>query len=236
MNKYKKITLDGLIFNNPTFMLVLGTCPTLGLMSSASSALYMGLTVVVILTLSNILISALRKLIPNEVRIPAYIVIIATLVTFVRMFLEKLIPAMYDALGGFLALIVVNCIILGRAEAFANKHTVAESAVDGLANGFGFTIAITIMGIICEFLGSGSFFGLEIMNFQISMFSQPAGAFIVYGLCICAFTAIIDTFTTKRTAAKNAAKRELLAKDLLEQFNVNTEEPLAQPAKASGEV
>ncbi|MCD8205221.1 MAG: electron transport complex subunit RsxE [Clostridia bacterium] len=235
MNKYKKITLDGLIFNNPTFMLVLGTCPTLGLISKATSALYMGLTVVVILTLSNIIISALRKLIPNEVRIPAYIVIIATLVTFVRMFLEKLIPSMYDALGGFLALIVVNCIILGRAEAFANKHTVAESAVDGLANGFGFTIAITIMGIICEFFGSGSFFGIEFMNFHISMFSQPAGAFIVYGLCICAFTAIIEAFTRSRERNKNAAKREMLSRELMEQYNIEPGEPAAQPVKAGGE-
>ncbi len=210
MNKYKKITLDGLIFSNPTFILVLGTCPTLGLISSASSALYMGLAVVVILTLSNIIISALRKLIPNEVRIPAYIIVIATLVTFVRMFLQKLIPAMYDALGGFLALIVVNCIILGRAEAFANKHTVAESAVDGLANGFGFTIALTIMGIICEFLGSGSIFGLEIMSFRISMFANPAGAFIVYGLCICAFTAIIEAFNKSKNVKTNSKKREEL--------------------------
>ena len=128
-NKYAKITLDGLIFNNPTFMLDLGTCPTLGLISSATSAAGMGLTVVVILTLSNILISAMRKIIPNEVRIPAYIVIIATLVTLARMVLEKLVPDLYDSLGGFLALIVVNCIILGRAEAFANKHNVLESGL-----------------------------------------------------------------------------------------------------------
>ncbi|MDE7380412.1 MAG: electron transport complex subunit RsxE, partial [Clostridia bacterium] len=182
-NKYAKITLDGLIFNNPTFMLVLGTCPTLGLISSASSAAGMGLTVIVILTLSNMIISALRKVIPNEVRIPAYIVIIATLVTLARMVLEKLVPDLYENLGGFLALIVVNCIILGRAEAFANKHTVLESAVDGIANGMGFTVALTVMGIVCEFLGSGSIFGLQIMqNFKIAIFSRPAGSFIVYGL------------------------------------------------------
>ena len=161
MNKYKKITLDGLIFQNPTLMLVLGTCPTLGLMNSAMSALGMGLTVVVILTLSNIIISLLRKVIPNEVRIPCYIVIIATLVTFARMFLEYYLPDLHDSLGGFLALIVVNCIILGRAEAFANKHNPAEAAVDGIANGLGFTLALTVMGIICEVLGKGSLFGLQ---------------------------------------------------------------------------
>ena len=155
MNQFKKITLDGLIYQNPTFMLVLGTCPTLGLISSAFSAMGMGLTVVVVLTLSNIIISALRKVIPNEVRIPCYIVIIATLVTFARMFLEKFLPDLYDSLGGFLALIVVNCIILGRAEAFASKQPVLDSALDGVASGLGFTAALTIMGIIREILGAG---------------------------------------------------------------------------------
>ena len=193
MKNFKKITLDGLIFANPTFMLVLGTCPTLGLISSASSAMGMGLTVVVILTLSNMIISALRNVIPNEVRIPSYIVIIATLVTFARMFLEKMIPSLYESLGGFLALIVVNCIILGRAEAFANKHGVIESAVDGLANGLGFTWALTAMGIICEFLGSGSVFGVKLMNFQIAIFATPAGSFIVYGICIALFVYIMET-------------------------------------------
>lgn len=209
-NKYAKITLDGLIFNNPTFMLVLGTCPTLGLISSATSAAGMGLTVVVILTLSNILISAMRKIIPNEVRIPAYIVIIATLVTLARMVLEKLVPDLYDSLGGFLALIVVNCIILGRAEAFANKHNVLESALDGLANGFGFTAALTVMGIVCEFLGSGSLFGFKIMNFSIGMFSTPAGSFIIYGLSIALFTYILDVFMRNRRVKENRLARENL--------------------------
>lgn len=209
-NKYAKITLDGLIFNNPTFMLVLGTCPTLGLISSATSAAGMGLTVVVILTLSNILISALRKVIPNEVRIPAYIVIIATLVTLARMVLEKLVPDLYDSLGGFLALIVVNCIILGRAEAFANKHNVLESAVDGLANGLGFTAALTVMGIVCEFLGNGSIFGLKIMNFTIGMFATPAGSFIIYGLSIALFTYIMDVFMRSRRVKENRLARENL--------------------------
>ncbi|MCM1546458.1 MAG: electron transport complex subunit RsxE [Clostridiales bacterium] len=209
-NKYAKITLDGLIFNNPTFMLVLGTCPTLGLISSATSAAGMGLTVVVILTLSNILISALRKVIPNEVRIPAYIVIIATLVTLARMVLEKLVPDLYDSLGGFLALIVVNCIILGRAEAFANKHNVLESAVDGLANGLGFTAALTVMGIVCELLGNGSVFGLKLWNFTIGMFATPAGSFIIYGLSIALFTYIMDIFMRSRRVKENRLARENL--------------------------
>lgn len=211
MNKYKKITLDGIIFSNPTFMLVLGTCPTLGMIkSSATNAAGMGLCVLVVLTLSNMIISALRKVIPNQVRIPCYIVVIATLVTLVQMVLEKFVPDLYDGLGTFLALIVVNCIVLGRAEAFANKHTVLESAVDGLANGVGFTLALTVMGIICEFLGSGSIFGLQIMTFKIGIFAKPAGAFIVYGLSIAVFTYIIDTFQRSRRVKANVIARENL--------------------------
>ncbi len=211
MNKYKKITLDGLIYQNPTFMLVLGTCPTLGLISSAFSSMGMGLTVLVILTLSNVIISLLRKLIPDSVRIPCYIVIIATLVTFARMFLDKFLPDLYES--GFLALIVVNCIILGRAEAFANKHTVAESAVDGIANGLGFTVALTVMGIICEFFGKGSLFGYEIMTFKIGMLAKPAGAFLVYGICIAVFVYIIDGFERMRRVKANKLARENLLKE-----------------------
>ncbi|MGN1104908.1 MAG: electron transport complex subunit RsxE [Candidatus Coproplasma sp.] len=216
MNKYKKITLDGIIFNNPTFMLVLGTCPTLAMIkSSAMSAVGMGLCVIVVLTLSNIIISALRKIIPNEVRIPCYIVIIATLVTLVQMVLEKFVPDLYDSLGTFLALIVVNCIVLGRAEAFANKHTVLESAVDGLANGLGFTIALGIMGIICELLGSASLFGVKMpWTFKIRIFSTPAGAFIVYGLCIALFTYLMDKFMVWKRVKQNRIEREELANKL----------------------
>ena len=214
MNKYAKITLDGILFQNPTLMLVLGTCPTLAMIHSASSALGMGLTVVVILTLSNMLISALRKLIPNEVRIPAYIVIIATLVTLARMILEKFVPDLYDSLGSFLALIVVNCIILGRAEAFANKHTVPESALDGVATGLGFTAALTIMGIICEFLGSGTIFGATVMNFKIGAFATPAGSFLVYGICIALFVYIMDSIERFRRERKNRPlSRESLVKE-----------------------
>ncbi|MGN0808319.1 MAG: electron transport complex subunit RsxE [Candidatus Coproplasma sp.] len=212
MNKYKKITLDGIIFNNPTFMLVLGTCPTLAMIkSSAMSAVGMGLCVIVVLTLSNIIISALRKIIPNEVRIPCYIVIIATLVTLVQMVLEKFVPDLYDSLGTFLALIVVNCIVLGRAEAFANKHTVLESAVDGLANGIGFTLSLGVMGIICELLGSAALFGFKMpWTFKIRLFSSPAGAFIVYGLCIALFTFVMDKFMISKRVKENKIEREKL--------------------------
>ena len=214
MNKYKRITLDGLIFQNPTFMLVLGTCPTLGLITSATSAAGMGICVLVVLTLSNIIISALRKVIPNSVRVPCYIVVIATLVTLVRMILDKFVPDLYESLGGFLALIVVNCIILGRAEAFANKHTVPEAAVDGLANGLGFTCALTLMGIVCEFLGNGSLFGLHIMDFTIGIFAMPgAGTFLVYGLFIALFVYIIDNFERSRRVKANKLSRENLLKE-----------------------
>ena len=198
MNKYKKITLDGLIFQNPTFMLVLGTCPTLAMIKqSATSAMGMGLTVLVILTLSNIIISALRRVIPNSVRIPCYIVIIATLVTFVQMLLKKFLPDLYESLG-----------------AFASKHGVGEAAVDGIANGLGFTVALTLMGIICEFLGSGSLFGLQIMkSFKIAIFSQPAGAFLVYGIAIAVFTYVIDAFERSRRVKANKLARENLLKE-----------------------
>ena len=191
-NKYGKIALDGLLFNNPTFMLVLGTCPTLAMTSNATDSFGMGVSVIYVLTLSNIIISALRKLIPSTVRIPAYIVVIATLVTLLKLFLNKFLPDLYSAMGTFLPLIVVNCIILGRAEAFASKNGVLASAVDGLSTGAGFTGALVIMGVIREFIGSGSIFGLQIMDFGIPFFTMPMGAFIVYGLCIAVFVFVLD--------------------------------------------
>ncbi len=191
-NKYMKTFLDGILFNNPTFVLVLGTCPTLAMTSNASDAFGMGISVIFVLTFSNIIISALRKVIPNAVRIPAFIVIIATLVTILKLFLNKFMPDLYGSMGTFLPLIVVNCIILGRAEAFASKNTVASSAIDGLANGIGFTISLVIMGSVREILGAGKWFGLKLWDFSIPFFSKPAGAFIVYGLSIALFVFIMD--------------------------------------------
>ena len=202
MNKYAKITLDGLIYNNPTFKLVLGTCATLSMSTAALNSFGMGISVTVVLLLSNVIISLLRKIIPNTVRIPAFIVVIATMVTILRMVLEKYIPSLYDSMGVFLPLIVVNCIILGRAEAFASKHPVLDSAIDGVATGLGFTIAITIIGIIREFLGNGSFFGMTVMNFKIGFFTNSAGAFFVFGICIALFTLIIDQIEKSHRAKK----------------------------------
>ena len=206
-NKYGKIALDGMIFNNPTFVLVLGTCPTLAMTSTATDAFGMGVSVLIVLLLSNIIISALRKLIPNAVRIPAYIVVIATLVTLLKLFLNKYLPDLYASMGTFLPLIVVNCIILGRAEAFASKNTVLGSAVDGIANGVGFTIALVVMGIIREFLGAGSVFGLKIMSFSIGFFSMPMGAFVVYGICIALFVYILDNVQRARRIKKSKLLR-----------------------------
>lgn len=204
------ILIRGLIKENPVLVLVLGTCPTLAISTSVSAAIGMGLAATAVLICSNMAISALRKVIPDQVRIPCYIVLIATLVTLLRMVLEKFLPDIYSALGGFLALIVVNCIILGRAEAFANKHTVPEAAMDGLANGIGFTLALTCMGIVCEILGSGSLFGAKLWDFSIALFSQPAGSFIIFGLSIALFTKVMDSVTGNARRKRQAEEARRL--------------------------
>ena len=200
--KYGKIAYDGLITNNATFKLVLGTCATLAMSTSAINSFGMGLSVTVVLLLSNVLISLLRKVIPNTVRIPAFVVIIATMVTLLRMVLDKFIPDLYDAMGVFLPLIVVNCVILGRAEAFASKNPVLDSAIDGIATGLGLTFALTFIGIIREFLGSGSFFGIQVMDFKIGFFTNSAGAFFVYGICIALFVLLTNKMEQARRVKK----------------------------------
>ena len=200
--KYGKIAYDGLITNNATFKLVLGTCATLAMSTSAINSFGMGLSVTVVLLLSNVLISLLRKVIPNTVRIPAFVVIIATMVTLLRMVLDKFIPDLYDAMGVFLPLIVVNCVILGRAEAFASKNPVLDSAIDGIATGLGLTFALTFIGIIREFLGSGSFFGIQVMDFKIGFFTNSAGAFFVYGICIALFVLVTNKMEQARRVKK----------------------------------
>mgnify|MGYP002797060482 FL=1 len=222
--KYGKIAYDGLITNNATFKLVLGTCATLGMSTSAVNSFGMGLSVTVVLLLSNVIISLLRKVIPNTVRIPAYIVIIATMVTLLRMVLEKYIPDLYDSMGVFLPLIVVNCVILGRAEAFASKNPVLDSAIDGVATGLGLTFALTIIGIIREFLGSGSFFGMQVMDFRIGFFTNSAGAFFVYGICIALFVLITGQVDKARRAKHARALRV-----------PSHEEPLPAPDETTAE-
>lgn len=200
--KYGKIAYDGLITNNATFKLVLGTCATLAMSTSAINSFGMGISVTVVLLLSNVLISLLRKVIPNTVRIPAFVVIIATMVTLLRMVLDKYIPDLYDSMGVFLPLIVVNCVILGRAEAFASKNPVLDSAIDGIATGLGLTFALTFIGIIREFLGSGSFFGIQVTDFKIGFFTNSAGAFFVYGICIALFVLVTNKMEQARRVRK----------------------------------
>ena len=155
-NSKLQLIVDGIVKNNPTFVLVLGMCPTLGTTTSAINGLGMGLATMIVLILSNITISSIARIIPDKVRIPCYIVVIASFVTIVQLLLQAYVPVLYEALGIFLPLIVVNCVILGRAEAFANKNSVGDSVLDGIGIGLGFTIALTCVGLVREILGSGS--------------------------------------------------------------------------------
>lgn len=204
--KLKKIASDGLIFNNPTLRLVLGTCPTLALTTAASNGIGMGLAVTFVLICSNFIISLLKKVIPDTVRIPAFVLIIATFVTIVKLVLDKFMPDLYTTLGVYLPLIVVNCIILGRAESFASKNTVTASLLDGLFTGLGFTISITLMGAFRELLANGSIFGFAFWDanvFSIGFFGASAGAFFTYGIFIALFNYIVNKLQ-KRQQLKEA--------------------------------
>ncbi len=201
--KVKDIALDGVVRQNPVFKLVLGTCPALAVTVSMSNALGMGLAVVFVLLCSNVLISMLRNVIPDKVRIPAFIMIIATFVTVVMLVLDKYMPDLYDSLGLFLPLIVVNCLILARAEAFASSNSVWHSALDGIFMGLGFTVGLLAMGLVREFLGSGSIFGLQIMDFSIDIFATSAGGFLTFGLLIALFVAINNKISEKNKHKKH---------------------------------
>lgn len=193
MSRNSKIGLiiDGIVKNNPTFVLVLGMCPTLGTTTSAINGLGMGLATMCVLILSNMAISAVARFIPDKVRIPSYIVIIATFVTLVQFLLQAYVPSLYATLGLFIPLIVVNCIVLGRAEAFANKNSVIDSACDGLGVGLGFTIALTLIGLVREILGSGSTFGFKfIQGDGMLAFVLAPGAFLVLGYLMVLFRKI----------------------------------------------
>ena len=187
-NKLKTIT-DGLIKNNPTFVLILGMCPTLATTTSAINGLSMGLATLFVLVLSNMAISAVAPAVPDKVHIPVYIVIIATFVTLVQFLMQAYTPAMYESLGLFIPLIVVNCVILGRAEAFASRHGVVDSACDGLGVGLGFTLALTVLGAVREILGSGSVFGWNFIGGHDGMlaFVMAPGAFICLGYLMVLF-------------------------------------------------
>ena len=182
-----KVVFNGILTENPTFRLVLGTCPTLAVTTSAINGLGMGAAATFVLLGSNVVISALRKFIPDTVRIPSFIVIICMFVTMVQLLMQAYLPSLYESLGIFLPLIVVNCIILGRAEAFASKNPVAASAADGLGMGIGFTLALTLMGCIRELLGNGTVFGASLLGTSYQpmlLMILPAGGFLVYGLML----------------------------------------------------
>lgn len=181
-----KVFLNGLIKENPTFVLLLGMCPTLGTTSSAINGMSMGLATTFVLICSNIVISLLRNLIPDKVHIPAYIVVIASFVTALQMLMQAYLPDLYATLGLFIPLIVVNCIILGRAEAFAAKNGPIPSLFDGLGMGLGFTCALTLLGAVRELLGTGTFFGLQVLPSSMGMlvFVLAPGAFITLGYLI----------------------------------------------------
>lgn len=182
------ILLKGIVKENPTFVLVLGMCPTLGTTTSAINAAGMGVATMFVLILSNIVISLVKNLIPGKVRIPAFIVIIASFVTVIQLVMEAYVPALYETLGVFIPLIVVNCIILGRAEAFAAKNSVVDSALDGLGMGLGFTIALTLVGAVREILGNGAVFGQKFIEGDgMLAFVLAPGAFLVLGFLMAIF-------------------------------------------------
>ncbi len=181
MNQWKNFS-KGFIKENAVFVLFLGLCPTLGVTTSATNGLGMGLATTFVLVMSNLVVSLVKSLIPDKVRIPAFIVIIATFVTVVELVMKGYVPALFDALGLFIPLIVVNCLVLGRAEAFASKNTIWSSLVDGAGMGLGFTMALTVLGAVRELLGSGAFFGMKLISGDaMLLFILPPGAFLALG-------------------------------------------------------
>ena len=197
---------NGIIKENPTFVLLLGMCPTLAVTTSGINGLGMGLSSAAVLILSNVIISALRKVIPGGVRMPAYIVIVASLVTVLQMLMQAYLPSLNDALGIYIPLIVVNCIILGRAEAFAGKNKVWASLFDGIGMGLGFTLSLTIIGTVREILGNGSFFGIDItfgVYQPISIIVLAPGAFLVLAMLVALRNKLMSP-DKKKKAAKTA--------------------------------
>ncbi len=186
MKNFWDVMYRGIVKENPTFVLFLGLCPTLALTNNLSNAIGMGVSVVIVLMMTNTLISLIRKLIPDNIRIPVYITVIASVVTILGMVIEAYLPALFDSLGIYLPLIVVNCIILGRAEAFASQNSVKDSLIDGLGSGLGFLVGLTILGFARELIGTGA---VELLNIRLidsthapAIFVESAGAFLMFGL------------------------------------------------------
>lgn len=234
MNDKLKILTKGIIKENPVLVLVLGTCPTLALTTSVLSAVSMGLSTLAVLICSNIAISALRKIISEKIRIPAYIVLIAGFVTVIQMLLHAYLPSIYDLLGVYLALIVVNCIILGRAEMFANKNSVGDSILDAIGMGLGFTLTLFCMSTIREVFGNGSFFGISIpflSSHKISILTSAPGGFFVFG-CLIALVSVITkgkypkkkSFSCESCPAASACRKGLDISDNVCDPNKNISE------------
>ncbi len=218
--KKGKIILNGIINENPTFVLFLGMCPVLATSASIYAAIGMSVCVFLVLLLSNTIISLVSRITPNEIRIPVYIIIIATIVSAISMLVEAFAPGIYSTLGAYLQLIVVNCIILGRAEAYASKNSVVDSIMDAIGISVGFLMSMFIVAFIRELLGTGcismkdlsgnDLFSVRIIpeGYNISLFNQPAGAFLVLGICVACFVAIKDAIANKKAAkAKKAASK-----------------------------
>lgn len=190
MKPYAERLYNGIVKENPVFVLMLGMCPTLAVTTSAINGLGMGLSSLVVLAISNLVISLLRNIIPDDVRLPAFIVIVASFVTVVELLMEAYLPSLYSALGIYIPLIVVNCIILGRAEAYASKNPPLPSLFDGIGMGLGFTIGLTIIGTIREVLGNGSFFGITIPGYEpMAFFVRAPGAFLVLAILVAIMNA-----------------------------------------------
>ena len=202
-NQLRGVFVNGIFNENPVFRLVLGACPVIAVTTSVTNAIGMGMAATLVLLGSNVVISALRSFIPNKVRIPAYMVVISTFVTIIQLLMQAFVPALYEALGIFLPLIVVNCIILGRAEAFAGKNAVMPSIADGIGMGIGFTFALILISAVREFFGTGSIMGFQLMgaSFEpVLLFILAPGGFLVFGLLLGIINAIVD----KRKANKES--------------------------------
>ena len=203
-----QVLFNGIIPENPTFRLVLGTCPTLAVTTSALNGLGMGAAATFVLVCSNIAISLLRKFIPDQVRIPSFIVVICTFVTIVQLLMQAFVPSLYESLGIFIPLIVVNCIILARAEAFASKNPPLASAADGLGMGVGFTLALTLIGTIRELIGSGSIFSMNILGSSYEpmiLIILASGGFLTFGLLLGVFNLVVKKIENGRKAKEAQA-------------------------------
>lgn len=209
VKKIKENFISGVITQNPIFRLVLGMCPTLAVTTTLINGIGMGLATTFVLVFSNMLVSILKNIIPDRIRIPAFILIIATFVTIVEMVMNKFTPDLYESLGVFIPLIVVNCIIFARAEAFASVNTVTESVFDGISMGIGFTLSLSVISLLRELFSTGAILGYTVLGDwfpKFVIFSQPAGGFLMLGLLMAAFNAIYALATTKKKTQKKQRK------------------------------